>query len=155
MPKPNSLRETLLKALPELAAEPDKLTLNVSRGVAIATLAASLSYEKQYPLTVQVREFTSDINTLLVPVIAWLRDNQPDIMTRAEGQKSGLSWETENAGSGGQNITLTLLLTERTRVTESDGALRADDLPEPLPDAPVTRPKALYVHGELISRWNE
>ncbi|WP_297200173.1 phage tail protein [uncultured Pluralibacter sp.] len=155
MLKPNSLRETLLKMLPELAAGPDKLTLTVSRGVAIATLAASLSYEKQYPLVVRVLGFTGDINSLLVPVIAWLRDNQPDIMTGAEGQKSGLSWEAESADGGGQNITLTLLLTERTQVTESNGALRADDLPEPQPAVPVTRPKELYVHGELVSSWNE
>lgn len=155
MLKPNSLRDALLKAVPDLAASPDKLTVTVSSGTVVATMATSLSYEKQYPLTVQVREFTDDINCLLVPVVAWLRDNQPDIMTRAEGQKSGFSWLAESTGTQGQNITLTLLLTERTLVTETDNALHATDLPEPQPEPPVTRPKELYVHGEPISRWAE
>lgn len=155
MMKPASLRDALLKAVPAVAANPDMLTVSVTGGTVVTTAATSLSYEKQYPLILRLEGFKEDINTLLVPVIAWLRDNQPDIMTRGEEQKSGFSWRAESSEEGGQNLTLTLQLTERTLVTETDGALYATDLPEPLPEPPVTRPKELYVHGELVSRWAE
>ena len=155
MLKPDSLRDALLKTLPSLAASPQSLEVTVGGGIVVTTMATSLSYEKVYPLTVHIKAFKEDINALLVPIVAWLRDNQPDIMSRGEAQKSGFSWLSEAGQDGGQNITVTLQLTERTLVTESDEALHATDLPEPQPAQPVTRPKELYVHGELVSRWIE
>ncbi|MBB1200562.1 phage tail protein [Enterobacteriaceae bacterium 89] len=149
MLKPNSLRTALLNAVSQLAATPDNLLLSVASGTVAATLASSLSYEKHYPLTVRVSAFSGDINQLLVPVMAWLRDNQPDILTH---QQNGLSWMADSQGEM-QNISLTLLLTERTLVTELEGQLHAEDLPEPLPEPPVTRPMELYINGELVSQW--
>jgi hypothetical protein len=52
-----------------------------------ATLARSLSFEKRYTLNIVVTDFTDDIDLLFVPIMAWLRVNQPDIMTTDEGEK--------------------------------------------------------------------
>lgn len=46
-----------------------------------------MSFEKRYTLNVIVTDFTGDFDLLIVPVLAWLRENQPDIMTTDEGQK--------------------------------------------------------------------
>jgi hypothetical protein len=48
---------------------------------------ALLSFEKRYTLNIVVTDFTDDIDLLFVPIMAWLRVNQPDIMTTDEGEK--------------------------------------------------------------------
>jgi hypothetical protein len=86
MLKPDSLRNALYDAVPVLRTNPDMLRLFVDNGKMAATLAASLSFEKQYTLNVVVTDFTG-ILICFVPVMAWLREQQPDIMTTDEGQK--------------------------------------------------------------------
>ncbi|CTX56832.1 tail protein [Escherichia coli] len=52
-------------------------------------------------------------------------------------------------------ISISLMLTERTLVSEVDGALHVKNIPEPPPPEPVTRPMELYINGELVSKWDE
>lgn len=91
MQKPNSLRKALTDAVPALRTNPDMLRIFIDNGNNTATLARSLSFEKRYTLNVVVTDFTDDIDLLFVPVMAWLRVNQPDIMTTDEGEKKDLS----------------------------------------------------------------
>lgn len=53
------------------------------------------------------------------------------------------------------DISISLMLTERTLVSEVDGALHVKNIPEPPPPEPVTRPVELYINGELVSKWDE
>lgn len=87
MQKPNSLRKALTDAVPVLRTNPDMLCLRLDDGNNTATLARSLSFEKRYTLNIVVTDFTDDIDLLFVPIMAWLRVNQPDIMTTDEGRK--------------------------------------------------------------------
>lgn len=155
MKKPDSLRKALTDAVPALRTNPDMLRLFVDNGKIAATLAASLSFEKQYTLNVVVTDFTQEIDLLLVPVMAWLRENQPDIMTTDEGQKKGFTWYADINNDNSVDISISLLLTERTLVKQVGGALHVQNVAEPLPPEPVTRPVELYVRGELVSKWNE
>jgi hypothetical protein len=90
MQKPNSLRKALTDAVPVLRTNPDMLRLRLDDGNNTATLARSLSFEKRYTLNIVVTDFTDDIDLLFVPIMAWLRVNQPDIMTTDEGRKKDL-----------------------------------------------------------------
>lgn len=90
MQKPNSLRKALTDAVPVLRTNPDMLCLRLDDGNNTATLARSLSFEKRYTLNIVVTDFTDDIDLLFVPIMAWLRVNQPDIMTTDEGRKKDL-----------------------------------------------------------------
>ena len=47
------------------------------------------------------------------------------------------------------------MLTERTIVKEQGHELHVEQVPEPQPPEPVTRPTELYVQGELVSQWDE
>jgi hypothetical protein len=47
------------------------------------------------------------------------------------------------------------LLTERTLVRTVGDALHVENIPEPEPPEPVTRPMELYINGELVSKWDE
>ncbi|CNE08705.1 phage tail protein [Yersinia kristensenii] len=155
MLKPDSLRKTLTEAVPVLRTNPDMLRLFVDNGKIAATLAASLSFEKQYTLNVVVTDFTGDIDLLLVPIMAWLRENQPDIMTTDEGQKKGFTWYTDINNDNSIDVSINLLLTERTLVREVDSALHVQNIPEPPRPEPITRPAEMWVNGELVSQWNE
>lgn len=155
MLKPDSLRKALTDAAPVLAANPDMLRLYVDGGNIAATLATSLSFEKQYTLNVIVTDFTGDFDLILVPVLAWLREHQPDILSTDTGQKKGFTFEADINSDSSFDISISLLLTERTLVDEVGAALHVRCIPEPSQPEPVTRPVELYIKGELVSKWDE
>ncbi|MCE6962858.1 phage tail protein [Enterobacter sp. MW07] len=155
MLKPDSLRKALTESVPVLSKNPEMLRLFIDNGKINSTLAASLSFEKQYTLNVVVTDFTDDFDLLLVPVLAWLREHQPDIMTSEEGRKKGFTWYADINTDKSFDISISLLLTERTLVKQVDKALHVENIPEPAPPEPVTRPVELYVNGELVSKWDE
>lgn len=155
MQKPNSLRKALTDAVPVLRTNPDMLLVFIDNGNNVATLARSLSFEKRYTLNVVVKDFTDDIDLLFVPVMAWLRVNQPDIMTTDEGRKKGFIWYADINNDSSIDVSISLLLTERTLVKEVDGALHVENIPEPPPPEPVTRPVEMWSNGERVSKWDE
>lgn len=155
MLKPESLRKTLTESVPVLRKNPEMLRLFIDNGKINSTLAASLSFEKQYTLNVVVTDFMGDFDLLLVPVLAWLREQQPDIMTSDEGRKKGFTWYADINTDKSFDVSISLLLTERTIVKQVDDALHVDCIPEPAPPDPVTRPVEMYINGELVSQFNE
>jgi len=155
MLKPESLRKALADAVPVLATNPEMLRLYVDGGNIAATLASSLSFEKQYSLNVVVTDFTGDFDLILVPVLAWLREHQPDILSTDTGQKKGFTFEADINNDSSFDISISLLMTERTLVREVGAALHVENISEPPPPEPVTRPVELYVQGELVSKWDE
>lgn len=155
MLKPDSLRKALTESVPVLRKNPEMLRLFIDNGKINSTLAASLSFEKQYTLNVVVTDFTDDFDLLLVPVLAWLREQQPDIMTSEEGRKKGFTWYADINTDNSFDVSISLLLTERTLVKQVESALHVENIPEPAPPEPVTRPMELYINGELVSKWDE
>lgn len=155
MLKPDSLRKALTESVPVLSKNPEMLRLFIDNGKINSTLAASLSFEKQYTLNVVVTDFTDDFDLLLVPVLAWLREQQPDIVASEEGRKKGFTWYADINTDNSFDVSISLLLTERTIVKQVEKALHVENIPEPAPPEPVTRPVELYVNGELVSKWDE
>lgn len=155
MHKLKSLRQALIDAIPQLNANPERLQMSVGGGNIDARQASSLSFEKRYALNVKVSGFTGDSEGFFVPVLAWLRENQPDIFTLDEGRKNGYTFAIVLNDDDTMNITISVQLTERILVSQEQGALHATYTPEPPLPEPVTRPKALYVNGELVSQWED
>ncbi|CAM4108047.1 phage tail protein [Citrobacter portucalensis] len=153
MYKPKSLRKALTDAVPVLARNPDMMRVFIDNGNLASTLATSLSFENRYTLNVVVTDFTDDIELLLVPIQAWLRIHQADIMTTDEGRKKGFTYFADINDS--TDISISLMLTERTLVKEQGDKLHVEQAEEPQPPEPVTRPVELYVNGELVSRLHE
>lgn len=153
--KPKSLRKALTDAVPVLKANPDMMRIFIDNGKLASTLATSLSFENQYTLNVVVTDFPGDIDLILVPIQAWLRVQQADIMTTDEGRKRGFIYEADINNDDSIDLSISLLLTERTIVREVGAELHIEHAAEPPPPEPVTRPMKLYVHGELVSEWDE
>lgn len=153
MHKLKSLRQALIDAIPQLKANPDRLQMSVGSGNIDARLASSLSFEKYYELNAKVSSFSGDSEGVFVPVVAWLGENQPDIFTLDEGRKNGCSFTIVLNDDDTMDISIKVQLTERILVSQEEGGLHATYSPEPPLPEPVTRPKALYINGELVSEW--
>lgn len=153
MHKLKSLRQALIDAVPQLRANPERLQMSVGSGNIDARLASSLSFEKHYELKAKVSGFSWYSEGIFVPVLAWLRENQPDIFTLDEGRKNGYLFQIVLNDDETADISFSLQLTERILVSQDEGTLLATYSPEPPLPEPVTRPMELYVNGELVSRW--
>lgn len=137
MYKPKSLRKALTDAVPVLARNPEMMRIFIDNGKLASTLATSLSFENQYTLNVVVTDFTGDIELLLVPIQAWLRIHQADIMTTDEGRKKGFTYFADINSNDSADISISLMLTERTLVREEGDKLHIETVPEPQPPEPL------------------
>jgi len=151
MLKPAQLRKALTDSVPLLARSPDSLNMFIDKGCIVSTLAASLSFEYQYQLNLVITDYAGDADLLMVPVLAWLRVNQPDIMATGEKRKNGFVFQSDVISDTLSDISIELQLTERVIVKDIEGALHVTHVPEsPLPDN-VALPRQIYAAGELVS----
>lgn len=155
MLKPAQLRQALTASVPLLQNNPDNLHLFIDNGRVVSTLAASLSFEYQYQLNLVITDYAGDADLIMVPVLAWLRENQPDIMATEHKRQTGFTFKVDVLSDTLSDISIDLQLTERVIVKEINGALHVDHVPEPPLPEDITRPMALYFHNELVSRWHE
>ncbi|EKN4712508.1 TPA: phage tail protein [Yersinia enterocolitica] len=150
MLKPKLLRQALTDSLQLFQTNPERLKMFVDGGRIVSTLAPSLSFENQYTLTLFIEDFPDDVDYLFVPILAWLREHQPDIMATEEKRRTGFIHKVDVISDVLSDIRIDLQLTERAIVKEVDGALHVNHALEPTwPGAP-TRPTAIYFNGEVI-----
>lgn len=155
MLKPLQLREYLTARVPVLKTSPEQLRIFVDNARIVSTLATSLSFEYQYQLNLLITDFTQDADLLIVPILAWLREHQPDIMATAAKQQEGFTFRADMNNDNSFDISINLQLTEMVIVKQEGGALRVTHRPEPPLPEDIDRPRELYVHGERVSAWDE
>lgn len=153
MLKPKQLRRALTDSVPLLQRNPDGLNMFIDGGRIASTLASSLSFEYQYQLNLVITDYGDDIDLIVVPLLAWLRENQPDIMATEEKRRTGFTFKVDVLSDSLCDISIDLQLTERVIVKQEGGELHVTHAGEnPLPDN-VARPTQLYAGGELVSEW--
>ncbi|USI72716.1 phage tail protein [Sphingomonas morindae] len=86
MKKPESLRRLLAAAVPYLTANPDRLAVFVDGGQIAGGGGADLTFEYRYTLTAVIEEYDGDPDLLMVPVLAWLAEQQPELLEKAEAR---------------------------------------------------------------------
>lgn len=151
MEKPKQLRRALTDSVPLLQRNPDGLNMFIDGGRIASTLASSLSFEYQYQLNLVITDYGDDIDLLIVPPLAWLRENQPDMMATEEKRRTGFTFKVDVLSDTLCDISIDLQLTERVIVKQEGDALHVTHAGEsPLPDN-VARPTQLYAGGELVS----
>jgi len=153
MLKPKQLREALTTCVPLLQRNPDSLNMFIDNGRMVSTLASSLSFEYQYQLNLVVTAYAGDLDLLVVPVLAWLRENQPDIMATEEKRRTGFTFNADVISDNTMDISMNIQLTERVIVKDEGGALHVNHIGEPPLPENNSRPTQFYVHGELVSEW--
>lgn len=121
MEKPASLRAEIQHHLPEIAQNPDKLTMFVTAGH-ISAAKASLSHETHYRLSILITEFTGNIDILHAVIINWLQEHNPQILGPGHTDPSNYTFEVEILNHTACDILIELKLTERSTVlTDSEG----------------------------------
>ncbi|WP_432481598.1 phage tail protein [Moraxella sp. ZY200743] len=138
MKKPNQLRTHLLASLPELAKNPDRLLIFVDEGRMVNTLANGLSFEYRYTLNIIITDFSEDMAAVAVALYAWLREHQSELMANLDKAKDGVKFVADILDNRKVDLSITLPLTERVIVKETDGKAVISYPPEPSYTRPET-----------------
>ncbi|MCH8686464.1 phage tail protein [Pedomonas mirosovicensis] len=117
MNKPDLLRQHLLEALPDLP--PERLTLSIGQGRTAIVQSATLSFEYRYSLTVTINDFSGGLDTIMVPVLAWLERNQPERLRQPAHE--ALTFEIATFDTGQTNFTIVLDLSETVLAEPREG----------------------------------
>lgn len=137
--------------MPELRRNPDALNVFIDSGRIVSTLASSLSFEYQYQFNMVITDYAGNIDLLIVPLLAWLRTNEPDIIATEEKRRTGFTFQADVISDTASDISIELQMSERVIVKRADDGLHVTQVGEnPLPENDA-RPVQLYVHGELVS----
>ena len=153
MLKPQQLRQALTDSVPLLQRNPDSLNVFIDSGRIVSTLATSLSFEYQYRLNMVITDYTGDIDLLVVPMLEWLRVNEPDIMATKEKQQTGFTFKADVISDTASDISIDLQLSERVIVKRVGDELHVNHVGENPLDENDARPVQLYAGGDLVSEW--
>lgn len=119
MKKPDGLKRVLLAAVPGLAADPTRLSIFVDKGKIGARGTGSLSFEYSYTLNVVLQDYAGDVDALMVPVLAWIAEVQPELFDK--DPREPFSFEVELLDGAAVDVSIDLDLTELVRVVPKPG----------------------------------
>lgn len=139
MLKPDAIREIITRANPYLKRDPDKLQVFLEGGQIVAYGAASLSYEYRYTLNVIVMDYPNHADQIIVPMLAYLRTQQPELFENRDLAQNLIRFDAEILNQGTIDLSLQVDLTERVIVSQDeDNRLTATHVGEPAhPDFPA------------------
>lgn len=110
MRKADSLRQWLTAALPDLKTHPDRLSIFVETGQINARQSRSLSFSYGYTLKVGIWDFAGDADHIIVPLLAWIEREQPDLLRQNDSQ--AFDFEAELLDGYTSDIVISIRLTE-------------------------------------------
>lgn len=150
MNKLNSLRAFLTSCVEELKANPEKLLVFAEKGeLHDVPRQPSLSFEYRYTATLVVTDFKDRSDKLFVPLLAWLKLNQPD-----RSDTKAVDFIAEILDNETVDIEIKVELSDSVTVTRNeDGTVSTANNPEPLlagpfgenPDADLNDPMAEWL----------
>jgi hypothetical protein len=156
MIKPDSLRKHLASSNDDLRRNPDKMLIFADEGNMVAVGTQSLSFEYRYRLNLIITDYAGDPNAVMVPLLAWIRVHQSDLVDNPERRKNGIRFEVDFNNKETVDLSITMDLTERVVVTPGPGG-RLDVMHRPEPQAtPVYTDDfwSLYSGDALLAEWH-
>lgn len=135
MIKPASLRAAIVAAVPDLAANPDKLQVFVDAGNLVATNTKTLSFEYRYTINLILLDFAGDEDTIMMALLIWVRRHQSDLLDNPDKRSTAITFEVDQLNNSTCDLSITLPLTESVKVQlDADNNPVATHLPEPVPE---------------------
>ncbi|EIZ77764.1 P2 phage tail completion R family protein [Novosphingobium sp. Rr 2-17] len=129
MRKADSLRAWLTACLPaEFKADPDRLQIYLESGSISARQSHTLSFVYGYTVKALVTDFTGNPDTLIVPILAWIEKEQPQLLRRQDSQP--FTFEAEILDTEKSDIEISIDLTENV-VVKLRGDGKGYDLEHP------------------------
>lgn len=156
MNKPDSLRAHLLAAVPDLAHNPDRLLMFIDNGKVRCTAAASLSFEYSYNLQVILTDFAGHPDSVMLPLLGWLRTHQSELLVHLDKATDGVQFEADILDQSKVDLSLSLPLTERVVVKRRPDEGFEVSHPDEKGYEPYTAhgPVQLHANGELLAAWD-
>lgn len=138
--------------MPDLAKNPDKLHVFIEKGRVSTKPGASACFEYHYTLQLVVTDFTESVDTLMVPLLVWAQEHQPDLIHAIDKQSKAIAFEAEAIDHGKIDIAITLELSERVLVRPAGTGYECEHIGEPpLPDMGGPIGWQLYVKNVLFA----
>lgn len=155
MNKPNSLRKHLLEHITELRNDPDRLLIFIENGKVRSTAAAGLSFEYEYSLQMIITDFAGHPDSVMIPLLGWLRTNQHELLANFDKNKDGIQFDAEIMANDLVDLSITLPLTERVIVRpQEDGTLDVKHPQEPqLAEGYPAQKYELIIDGAPVTEW--
>ena len=126
MEKPASLRAEIERALPEIAANPEKLAMFVTDG-RVQAYKSTLSHETAYTLSVLIENYSGGQDEVRAVIINWLQKHQADILHPGANADGRYTFEADILRHDAADLLIQLQLTELTRaIPGSDGRIIID-----------------------------
>lgn len=150
MKKPASLRRHLEASVNGLSKHPERLRVLIEQGSVATKFGAGLSFEWRYKLTLLFMDVNDSPDTLVVPMIAWLSVNQPDLLLNPDRREKALSFEAEALDNETMDIKFEIELSERVIVTKTATGYTCEHADEPpLADEDGVTPWTLYAGNDV------
>lgn len=112
MKKPEGLRRLLTQTA--LKGQAEKLQLFIDRGGVTCRRGRNIAFEYTYTLNVVVEGYTGTVDDLMVPVLAWIAEQQPDLLDKPPYQP--FTFESELLDADSADVSIEIELTERVLV---------------------------------------
>lgn len=156
MKKAIDLRQHLANWLPDLANNPEKLHVIIDKGSIATRRGKGLGFEYRYTVQVIITDFAEPTDAIIVPLLAWIETNQPDLIDAPDKRDSAISFEAEMVDHDKVDIAITIALSERVLVESTEsGGYTCTHLGEPaMPDLGGPLGWSIYLKGELIAEGN-
>jgi len=163
MKKLDALKKFLLAYIPELKRNPDNLTVSVQRGQVVARDGENLGFEYVFTASLIVTDYTCDPDTVFMPLMLWVRENQRDLVQNFDKSDNNISFQVDIIDDATVDIAITLPLTEAVDVrrrkdgggydlTHRDEPPQIDAFLTGFPDLPgcETLLRQIYTNGGLL-----
>lgn len=149
MNKPQRLRSLLTQSVPYFANNPDQLLFYYAKGKIIATGAASLSYQYAYDLEITVTDFPDHPDLIFVPVLEFIREQQPELLFNPD--KQAVEFEADPNNHNTHDLYIKIPLTERVIVQQDGNQYQVHHADEPqMTDWQPLEKLTLFVKGEKV-----
>jgi hypothetical protein len=110
--KPEGLRRLLLATA--LKDQPEKLQLYIDRGGVTCRRGRNLAFTYGYTLNVVVEGYTGEVDALMVPILAWVAEQQPDLLDKPPYKP--FEFESELLDANSADVSINIELTENVLV---------------------------------------
>lgn len=121
MLKPDKIRDIITRANPYLKVDPDKLHVFLDSGRIVAYGAGSLSFEYQYTLNVIVQDYPHHADQIFLPLLVYLRTQQPELFENRDKAKNLIRFEAEVLNQQTVDLSIEVDLTERVIISQPEG----------------------------------
>ncbi|CAI2488046.1 P2 phage tail completion protein R (GpR) [Serratia ficaria] len=132
MKKAELLRDALIAANTWCKANPEQFTVWVEKGHIEIQATGESSFMYLYPIQILAMDFPGDLDELMLPLLAWVWECQPDLLLNPDKNKR-IEFEADIVSDNTADILLKVPVWERVMVTVENGKPVAQHLAEDKP----------------------